>query len=280
MSALAGDPLADAGPLVDVHVHLGRSDVASLFYPELTLDEYEALAGAAGVALACAFAPFREGGYEAANRALLSGIADSGARVRAFARLGGRHLPLTHREPWALRRKAAMAVRGRAPDLGDPSELDVFAGVKLLPHLDGLPGRAEFERIAALELPVLIHAGRHCPPRWIERTVLPRTRGPVILAHLGAFPCEDRLLADAVDVAARQPRAFLDTSGAWLARYIAYAAERVPDKLLFGSDAPLAHPLVAWRHVASAVADERTRERIARGNAASIGLAAPGVEAS
>ena len=254
-------------PLVDVHVHLGPSDTGEVYYPHLSSDEYLGLMDAAHVEQACAFAPLRTGGYQAANMSLKTWAASTNGRVRAFARLGGRAVPMTEPELWLLRRKASSLLRGRPPDLDYLDDLGGFAGVKLAPHLDGLPSDAVFAYIAELALPVLVHAGRYSPPRWIERTILPKVRGPVILAHLGAFPCVEPMLRDAVEMARRHARVYLDTSGAWISAFIRYAAEQVPEKLLFGSDAPLAHPLVAWHHVASVVRDEHVLERIGQGNA-------------
>ena len=121
--------------------------------------------------------------------------------------------------------------------------------------------------INAAELPVLIHAGAHSTPSWIEKTVIPRLRGPVILAHLGAYPTEAGLLTDAVDLARRNARVYLDTSGVWVSEFLRFAARRVPNKLLFGSDAPLTHPRVAWLQLATAVRDDAVLEAVGWHNA-------------
>ena len=82
------------------------------------------------------------------------------------------------------------------------------------------------------------------------------------LAHLGAFPDGEADLKGAVDLAARDERVYLDTSGIWIADFLAYAAERVPEKLIWGSDCPLTHPRVAWRFVTSVVKDDRLLAKI------------------
>lgn len=255
--------------LFDCHVHIGPSDSGELYYPELTGEEYTELMAAAGVARAFAFAPMRYGGYRDANRSLHAWAARTGGRILPFARLGGPGAPVTRPELWMVRRKAVSIVQSRpvALDMEGPETLDDFAGVKLLPHLDGLPDSATFEAIAARGLPVLVHSGLHCPPAWILRHVVPRVRGPVILAHLGAFPFEESLLRDAVAIAARHDLVYLDTSGAWHSEFLRYAAARVPEKVLFGSDAPLSHPLVAWYHLASVVEHEAVLQRIGWSNA-------------
>ena len=188
-------------------------------------------------------------------------------------RLGGRAGPRPFTEFWQVRKavrvklKPPPAGEGLAPD----DELSAYAGVKLIPHLNGLPAPATFRRINDARLPVLIHCGVHSPPAWMEKAVLPQLPDvPIILAHLGNFPGDASLVEDAVALAGRVERVHLDTSAAWLASFITYAAARVPGKVLYGSDAPLVHPTVAWEHVASAVADDAVLERIAWRNAAAV----------
>lgn len=256
------------GPLVDVHVHLGPSDTGELYYPLLRGDEYLELMEAAGVVRAYAFSPLRDS-YLEANRELRDWAATTGDRVRAFARLGGARVPVTTRALWQVRRAANARLRGRPPDVDD---LDGYAGVKMLPHLDGLPDRDVLDEIGRRGLPVLVHGGVHVPPDWIERRLVPHVTGPLIVGHLGAFPCGEQELREAVRLAGRYDHVFLETSGAWLSEFVRHAAATVPTKLLFGSDAPLAHPLAAWYHVASAVRDDAVLDRIAAGNAKEIGL--------
>ncbi len=257
-------------PLIDVHLHLGESDTGEIYYPPLLGDEVLELMDAAHIERTCAFAPARTDGYRAANDALAAWCAGTGGRVRAFARIGGAEQPVTEPALWLVRRKLRRAVterrRPRPSDLG-PDGLARFDGVKLLPHLDGMPSDDVFDEIARRRLPVLIHGGKYSSPRWIEKAVLPRVPGPLIVAHLGAFPAEEALLPDALDLAERYPNVWLDTSGAWVSDFIRHAVRRVPRKILFGSDAPLAHPLAAWQHVSSIVTDDAVLERIGRQNA-------------
>ena len=253
-------------PLTDVHLHVGNTDAVGLSYGRLSAEQAAAMLAESGVAQACVFPPLLSS-YGRANEVLRCWAAEQEPRVLPFARLRGRRGPVPVRQLWQLRRRVEMQLRPRPQD---PVALDGYAGVKLAPHLDGLPSGDVLADVARLRLPVLVHAGVHCPPAWIVRHLLPKLRGPLILAHLGAFPCDARLLQEAVDLAGRHERVYLDTSAAWLAAFVRYAAERVPEKLLFGSDAPLAHPLVAWHHVASAVVDASTRERIAYRNAEAL----------
>ena len=254
--------------LVDVHVHCGASDTGELYYPELTTDAYLRLAQAAGVARAAVFAPYRDSGYAQVNGSLRDAAAAGDGRLVAFARLGGRRLPLPVRppQPWQVRRALRSRVGRRQSDL--PAGLDGFGGVKLLPHLDGVPPDAELEAVAAARLPVVVHCGEHCPPAWVERALLPRLRGcTVVLAHLGVFPLAVGLLDDAVAVVRRHPDVVLETSGVWSADLVARAVRALPDGVAFGSDAPLASPAVAWRHVAASVRDDALLARVAQTSA-------------
>ena len=268
-------------PFFDIHVHLGRSDTGELYYGLLEGEEYLALMDEADISHAIAFAPLRSDGYRVANLALADWCDATGGRVRAFARLGGDRLPITEPQVWLARRAARAAVgrlagRGRAPDL-DPADLSRFAGVKLLPHLDGVPDQGMFDAIEAGGLPILTHAGRYVTPAFIERSILPRFSGTLVVAHLGAFPDRERELRDAVALAEREPRVVLDTSGIWIADFIDYAVKRVPEQICFGSDCPLTTPAVARRMLESVVTDPALRRRIGFELAAEL-LGAPSVD--
>ena len=258
-------------PLIDVHVHLGPSDSGEIYYPTFDGEEYLQHAEVAGVVRAYAFPPYRLDGYRAANAALRDWAATTGGRVGAFARLGGPVTPIAQfpPKPWQVRRWAR-----RLPRVTDrPVTLDGFTGVKLLPHLDGMPPRDEMTEIADRRLPVLIHGGRFVTPSWIARRLLPSTSGPVIIAHLGAFPDERGLLDSALALASHHPRLYLDTSGIWNSAFVAEAARVAPGKLVFGSDAPLTTPAVAWAHLRSAIDDAGVLRALGYETPASLGLA-------
>ena len=163
-------------------------------------------------------------------------------------------------------RRARDGLVGRAL-LEEPALLDGFAGTKLMPQATGLPGDEVIDALGRRALPVLVHAGILCPPRWIERHLLSRLDAPVILAHLGSWPCSADDLAHAVELAARDERVHLETSGANIGNFIRHAAERVPEKLLFGSNRPMCPPPVQFAHVAASVHDDDVLRAIARGNA-------------
>lgn len=262
------EPAAPAHPLVDVHVHLGPSDTGELYYPLLTGEEYLDLADVAGVTTAFAFSPQRDG-YATANAELRTWAAGTDGRVRPFARLGGPRVPVTLPALWQVRRALNARLRTRPRDV---DTLDGFAGVKLLPHLDGLPSAAMLAEVRASGLPVLVHGGVHIPPRWIARHLVDQVGGVLIIGHLGSYPGAEPELRGAVELAREHDHVYLETSGAWGASFVRYAVAEVGHKVLFGSDAPLVHPAVAWEHVASAVRDDDALAAIGHRNAEHAGL--------
>ena len=190
-------------------------------------------------------------------------------RVKVLARIGGRRIPLAEPRLWLIRRALRRRIGHRPPDL-DPNELGGFSGVKILPQLDGIPDAPMLDAIADLRLPVLSHSGRFVPASWLAKRILPKTTGPLILAHLGAFPAEADLLDEALDLAETEPRVYLDTSGIWECSILEKAIARVPRKLIFGSDCPLTHPAVALRQVTARIPDGGLRARITGGLAEEI----------
>ena len=159
---------------------------------------------------------------------------------------------------------------------GDPALLDGFAGVKLMPQQTGLPGAGTLAILAERGTPVLVHAGVQCPVRWLERHLLPHLSGPVVFAHLGSWPCAAEDLADAVRLAGDDERVHLETSGANIGNFLRHAVERVPGRILFGSNRPMCAPAVQFEHVAASVEDDATLAAIAHGNAQRLfGLTPP-----
>ena len=162
--------------------------------------------------------------------------------------------------------------------LEDPALLGRFAGVKLMPQQTGLPGPEVLDAIAASGRPVLVHAGIQCPPAWLERHLLARLGdAPVVLAHLGSWPCSADDLEVALGLVATDPRVHLETSGASIGNFVRHAAERAPERLLFGSNRPMCAPLVQLLHVAASIDDDRILAAVAAGNARRVfaGAGAP-----
>jgi predicted TIM-barrel fold metal-dependent hydrolase len=125
-----------------------------------------------------------------------------------------------------------------------------FIGVKLHPLLDGYHPNDPtlyplMEILVERDLPVLIHCGHpiFTLPWSIEELIVNFPEAKVILGHMGHGNIV--YINGAIDVAARHPNVYLETSGMPMHTKIAEAARRVgAERILYGSDAPFHHPTV------------------------------------
>jgi predicted TIM-barrel fold metal-dependent hydrolase len=125
-----------------------------------------------------------------------------------------------------------------------------FRGVKLHPLLDGYhPDDPSVHPIIELlierALPALIHCGHpiFTLPWSIEELIRRYPEARIILGHMGHGNII--YINAAIDVAARNPNVYLETSGMPMHSKIREAVERVgPDRVLYGSDTPFHHPSV------------------------------------
>ena len=125
-----------------------------------------------------------------------------------------------------------------------------FRGVKLHPLLDGYhPDDPAVHPIIELlierDLPALIHCGHpiFTLPWSIEELVVRYPAAKIILGHMGHGNII--YINAAIDVAARHPNVYLETSGMPMHSKIREAVERVGnDRVLYGSDTPFHHPSV------------------------------------
>lgn len=147
-------------------------------------------------------------------------------------------------------------VNPRAPDavgttralLDEPGSR--FRGVKLHPLLDGYhPDDPSVHPVIELlierGLPALIHCGHpiFTLPWSIEELIRRYPQARVILGHMGHGNIV--YINAAIDVAARNPNVYLETSGMPMHTKIREAVERAgPDRVLYGSDTPFHHPSV------------------------------------
>jgi hypothetical protein len=131
--------------------------------------------------------------------------------------------------------------------LGHPK----FVGLKLHPLLDGyLPNDAAVHPLMELladrgGMPVLIHSGHpiFSLPWSIEELAVAFPQVKVIMGHMGHGNVV--YINASIDIAARNPNVYLETSGMPMHTKIREAVERVGvDRVLYGSDAPFHHPAV------------------------------------
>jgi uncharacterized protein len=127
---------------------------------------------------------------------------------------------------------------------------DAFLGVKLHPLLDGYHPNDPavhplMEMLIERDRPVLIHSGHpiFTLPWSIEELIVNFPEAKVILGHMGHGNII--YINAAIDVAARHPNVYLETSGMPMHTKIAEAVQRVgKERVLYGSDVPFHHPAV------------------------------------
>jgi uncharacterized protein len=124
-----------------------------------------------------------------------------------------------------------------------------FLGVKMHPLLDGYHPNDPavyplIELLIERDLPVLIHCGHpiFTLPWSIEELVVRYPDAKIILGHMGHGNIV--YINAAIDIAARHPNVYLETSGMPMHSKIAEAVQRVGNRVLFGSDVPFHNPAV------------------------------------
>ena len=125
-----------------------------------------------------------------------------------------------------------------------------FIGLKLHPLVDGyLPNDPSVHPLIDMVLerdqPVLIHCGHpiFSLPWSIEELAVSFPSAKVIIGHMGHGNAV--YIQASIDIAARNPNVYLETSGMPMHTKIREAYERVGrTRVLFGTDVPFHHPLV------------------------------------
>jgi predicted TIM-barrel fold metal-dependent hydrolase len=155
-------------------------------------------------------------------------------------------------------------------------ELPCFLGVKLHPLLDGYHPNDPivhplYRLLVERGLPVLIHSGHpiFTLPWSIEEAIVQFPEAKVILGHMGHGNVI--YINAAIDVAARNPNVYLETSGMPMHTKIKEAVERVgPERVMYGSDAPFHHPTVEMDKVRLSGLAPELVERVLGANAVSL----------
>ena len=220
-----------AGPksthrIVDAHCHAGKG----LNYgregaaPWTTFNDPAWLlrqAKEAGIDQSVIF-PINNVTYEKANEEIAGYVRQYPGRFIGFAK----HDPKT--EAGRIRSRLTREVR----ELG-------LRGLKL----HAVPSPEMLEVVADLHIPILVHPPQVDPCLEVIRT---HPQIDFILAHLGSFASKDwQEHVRAIEAAKRLPNLYLETSSVVFFPYLERAARELPaEKLLFGSDGPLADPRV------------------------------------
>lgn len=207
---------------------------------------------------------FEEHGYEAGlvfhpDNALVRGIVERVPRAWALY--------------WANPRS-----EGCAEEADEYLEHPKFLGVKMHPLLDSYhPNDPAVHPLARLlverEVPALIHCGHpiFTLPWSIEELIAEFPEARIVLGHMGHGNIV--YINGAIDVAARHPNVWLETSGMPMHTKIKAAVERVgPERVLYGSDAPFHHPSVEIRKVEVSGLEPELVDRVLGENARALFL--------
>jgi uncharacterized protein len=120
-------------------------------------------------------------------------------------------------------------------------------------------------KAADLKVPVLFHSGDEpmCTPYELETAALACPEATIIFGHMGGyFHC-----ADAIEVAARTPNVYLDTSCMPQPAWIRAAVQRIgPERVMYASDGPGCPPGLEIHKVKRAGLTPAEEELVFSGN--------------
>lgn len=209
--------------IIDIHCHAGRGEALQApWSTDAPLEVYLERARAAGIQRTVVF-PINREDYRRAHKELAGIVARHPQELIGFARIH------------ATRDKGHIEamVREAVEEYG-------FRGLKVHGG-EALPTREVFEVAQAFRLPLLVDiVGRpEVLPLWAEQ--FPQV--PIIVAHLGSFGDDWRVLQQMPSLLQRYPNLYADTSGVRFFDYLRQAVQEAgAEKILFGSDGPLLHP--------------------------------------
>jgi predicted TIM-barrel fold metal-dependent hydrolase len=237
--------------IIDLHMHV--ENVAALGWTMSAADCIVAM-DEAGVDLAAIMTLTDYPGLNENGMGLIErGCAEFPGRLTGFVRLNPVQL-----ESALL--ALEIAVRGHG-----------FTGVKLHPvttlaHPGGPATVALIRRAGELGVPTLFHCGdeSYTTPLAVAEAARQCPASTVILGHMGGYFHVD----EALEVAEALPNVLLETSGMPYPARIAEAVQRLgPERVLFGSDGPIASPAVERRKVELAGLDATSLALVLGGNA-------------
>lgn len=188
----------------------------------------------------------------------------------AFARLTGPRDPGT--APTSRLRNLAARRRDHHTDPETVEQYaydDRFHGFVIDPATDGLPDDAVLDALEDVDLPVVVQSGSDFPPADVADALLDRSL-TVLLAGFGGYPLQTDLMHDAISLLDRHDTCYLDTSHVRFRDPLERALMEHPDRVLFGSGAPSAHPNVAIMEVLTLDVSEDKMRRAFSKNATRI----------
>jgi len=219
----------------------------------------------AGIVQSLAFAGQREDSYLKANNAVARMAVDR--PLDAVARINGSREPGT-----SAGSRLRNVTRRRSAEHTTPEDVeqyayeDRFTGFMIDPVADGLPDEEVLERLESVGLPVVTYGGREFPPAVIEQTLL-EYDFPAVIAHMGGYPLDEAMMEGTIDLLERHEDCFVDTSFVRLRDPLERAVMEHPDRVIFGSGAPAAHPSVAVMEILTLDVPEDSMRRVFSKNA-------------
>jgi len=222
----------------------------------------------AGVVRSIAFPGQRDGGYLKANNAVarmsvdrpfvtvarINGVRDPGTGASARLRNVTRSRSDTHTTP---------------ADIEQYAYEDRFSGFMIDPAKDGLPDEEILTELENVELPVITYGGRGFSPATIEDTLL-EYDFPLIIAHMGGYPLDTSLVSQTIELLDCYETCFVDTSFVRLRDLLERAVMEHPDRVLFGSGAPAAHPNIAVMEILTLDIPEDAMRKVFSNNASRV----------
>jgi hypothetical protein len=188
----------------------------------------------------------------------------------AFARLTG------PRDPGTAATSRLRNLTARRKDYHTDAETaeqyaydDRFHGFVLDPATDGLPTDDVLAVLEDVDRPVVVQAGADFTPSEVADSLLDHDF-TVVLAGFGGYPLQTDLMHDAIDRLAHHDDLYVDTSYVRFRDPLERALMEHPDRVLFGSGAPGAHPNVAIMEVLTLDVSEDKMRRAFSKNATRI----------
>jgi predicted TIM-barrel fold metal-dependent hydrolase len=209
--------------IIDCHCHCGKGDgLTGPWDTAAPMERYLLRAGHAGITQTVLFAVFHSD-YAKANREVARIVASRPDRFRGFVFL----------HPDRDRGRVHAMVREAVEGYG-------FCGIKVHRH-DGSISREICDAARSFRLPILYDVMGEVAQVELLAKEYPDI--PFIIPHLGSFSDDWKAHKTLIDLMARYPNVFSDTSGVRRFDFLLEAVQRAgAGKILFGSDGPWLHP--------------------------------------
>ena len=209
--------------IIDSHCHAGKGDgLTGPWDTDAPLGPYLARARAAGIDRTVLFAAFSSD-YRSANAGVGRVVSGQPGRFSGYAMVDAA------RDRGRIRAMVAEAVTGWGA-----------CGIKVHRH-DARITREVCQAARSFALPVLYDVMGEVSAVELIAPEYPQVA--FIIPHLGSFADDWRAQRQMIDVLARHPNVYTDTSGVRRFDLLAEALRRAgPGKMLFGTDGPWLHP--------------------------------------